>query len=124
MRTGKSQPTGKLCELMRFHCGEALGQVINYAAIESGKSISESLRIAMETTYFGHLHQLRMAVSAADIDPMGPPKADVSEAINALACAAGMSPQEYQQQVLIEHAFGVFHAQRMASAGKGREGQE
>ena len=55
---------------------------------------------------------------------MEDPRADVSDAISALACAAGMSPQEYQRQVLIEHAFGVFHAQRMASGGGEVEGQE
>ena len=73
MRTGRSQATGKLTELMRFHCGEDLGRAISYAAIESRKSVSESLRIAVETTYFGHLHQLRLAVSARDIGPNGRP---------------------------------------------------
>ncbi len=115
MRNGRTQPTGKLTEQMRFYCGEDLRGAIAHAAIEASKTASESLRIVVETTYFGHLHQLRLAVSKSELDPMSAPTVAVSEAIAALACAAGIPTAEYVDQVLSEHAFGVFHAQRLAS---------
>lgn len=117
MRTGRTSPAGKMTETVKFCVTEDLRNAIGYIAAEASKPVSESLRSLVETTFFGHLHSLHVAVSTGDINPLEAPVADVDMAINALATAARIDPEEYRRQVLIEHAFGVFHAQRMASEG-------
>jgi hypothetical protein len=102
-----------MTETVKLHCTEELRNAIAHAAAEAGKPVSETLRVASETLFFGHLYQLRAIRAISDLNPMDPPRVNVDQAISALAVSAGMTSEEYTHQVLTEHAFGLFHSQMM-----------
>ncbi|WP_303560306.1 hypothetical protein [Uliginosibacterium sp. 31-12] len=124
MRSGTTNAGGKLTEELKTMCAEPLKNAVSSLAVSSGRPVRESMRVMLEMQCFGRLYAVRSAATGTEADPFEAPVVDVDDAIRALACMSGLSTQEYIRQALIEHAFGLVHAQRMAQAAPGSKGAE